>query len=80
MDKTELEGLKDEELFELQNSISELEPLFVANTLLGSISLGFIIEFGNITVFQIANLLHAMVRLPTNKTSTQTHLSIKNLF
>ena len=24
MDKTELEGLKDEELFELQNSISEV--------------------------------------------------------
>ena len=24
MDKTELEGLKDEELFELQNSISEI--------------------------------------------------------
>lgn len=43
---------------ELQNSISELEPLFVANTLLGSISLGFIIEFGNITVFQIISTIY----------------------
>ena len=43
---------------ELENSISELEPLFVANTLLGSVSLGFIIEYGEISIFQIVSTIY----------------------
>jgi len=43
---------------ELENSIEKLEPLFVSNTLLGSIALGFIIEFGNITIYQIISLIY----------------------
>jgi len=43
---------------ELENSISELEPLFVSNTLLGSVSLGFIIEYGDISVFQIISTIY----------------------
>lgn len=43
---------------ELENSIDKLEPLFVSNTLLGSIALGFIIEYGEMTVFQIISLIY----------------------
>ena len=43
---------------ELENSIEELEPLFVSNTLLGAISLGFIIEYKEITIYQIIALIY----------------------
>jgi hypothetical protein len=43
---------------ELENSINKLEPLFVSNTLLGSIALGFIIEFNEITIFQVISIIY----------------------
>ena len=43
---------------ELENSIDNLEPLFVSNTLLGSIALGFIIEFNETTIFQIIYIIY----------------------
>ena len=46
---------------ELENSIEELEPLFVSNTLLGAISLGFIIEYNEITIYQIIALIYWFV-------------------
>ena len=46
---------------ELENSIDSLEPLFVSNTLLGSIAIGFIIEFNEITIFQIISIIYWLV-------------------
>lgn len=46
---------------ELENSIEELEPLFVSNTLLGALSLGFIIEYREITIYQIISLVYWFV-------------------
>lgn len=43
---------------ELENSIEELEPLFVSNTLLGAVSLGFIIEYKEVTIYQIISLIY----------------------
>src|SRR6056300_294620 len=43
---------------EIENSIDKLEPLFVSNTLLGSISLGFIIDNNSITIYQIISLIY----------------------